>query len=777
MTLAPIAATAEEGQPGRPSPQRVVTIGVVRDGTAPDGDIGGPIEQELLLHLPQGTTARFKSDPSFNARWDLLRVPIALRNALDDPETDIVLLIGSLATVEAARPELALGKPVVSCFVQRADAFRLPHTEGDRSIKENLSFMVLPQRAERDIRTFRELVPFGTLLVAANPNDLEMIGEIGEIFAAYEKKLGIGMQLEPLTSDIDGFLSRMDESVEAVYIARAPRLSRAQRTRLIEGLAERKIPTFSLLGHPDVDLGALSAVTPDITEQVVRRVALNLSRLIRGDPVSELPVLLSVDTRLLINGRTAAAIGYSPDRETRLFASFLHGEALAETAEPLSLAGALRMAEAGNTALTVKDAEVESIRQDQYRGRSGLLPQLQADVDYTAIDADLSPQFRGVIAEDSLLGKLTLTQMLYDDDVVSDYRSSVRVFEGSERDREAERLDVLRAAGEAFLNLALAQALYRIEADNLRLSEDFLELANLRRDVGYSGRAEILRWESVVADRRSALFRSLEKIQAARISLNQILGAEQDRRWIPEEIEVDPNVFYLLGGRLDPILDDFASLKRLRGVLVDLALESGAEIQALEKAIEAQDINLGRMKRRYVLPSFFANLTYAVDLGGSGDGLPTTDDDFYMFMLGASYPVFEGGLRRADVRKATSDMQALERWKKLVEERVEQATRTALDMSEASFSRIRFEQQAAESAGENLSLVRDQYAEGLVNVTDLLSAQNQKFAAEQMAAAAVYEYLANLVRLQRAISWFEDDKTPEERDRFVERIRAAVAAE
>ena len=40
---------------------------------------------------------------------------------------------------------------------------------------------------------------------------------------------------------------------------------------------------------------------------------------------------------------------------------------------------------------------------------------------------------------------------------------------------------------------------------------------------------------------------------------------------------------------------------------------------------------------------------------------------------------------------------------------------------------------------------------------------------------AAYQFLIDLVDLQRALSWFEEDKTPEERDEFVERIRTAVA--
>ena len=96
---------------------------------------------------------------------------------------------------------------------------------------------------------------------------------------------------------------------------------------------------------------------------------------------------------------------------------------------------------------------------------------------------------------------------------------------------------------------------------------------------------------------------------------------------------------------------------------------------------------------------------------------------------------------------------------------------------ENSFPRIKFGLQAAETAGENLELVREQYAQGTINVTDLLDAQNQKLTADQFASSAIYEFMGDLVEWQRAIAWFELDKSAEQRDAFVERVLSAIAEE
>ncbi len=105
---------------------------------------------------------------------------------------------------------------------------------------------------------------------------------------------------------------------------------------------------------------------------------------------------------------------------------------------------------------------------------------------------------------------------------------------------------------------------------------------------------------------------------------------------------------------------------------------------------------------------------------------------------------------------------------------MERQTRTALRRLESSFPAITFNRIQAEAAQRNFELVQEKYSQGLVNVTDLLEAQNEAFVAQQGAAAAVYAFLIDLVNFQRSIAWFEDDRTTEEQEQLRERIEAAL---
>ena len=63
------------------------------------------------------------------------------------------------------------------------------------------------------------------------------------------------------------------------------------------------------------------------------------------------------------------------------------------------------------------------------------------------------------------------------------------------------------------------------------------------------------------------------------------------------------------------------------------------------------------------------------------------------------------------------------------------------------------------------------YSQGKVTITMLIDAQNSKLIQEQNSALAVYDYLSDLIEFQRAIAWFEHEKTPEQIDSMLEQIK------
>jgi outer membrane protein TolC len=748
---------------------RRLTIAVVRDGPSPGDTLPRLIEDELRTLL--GSSAAqitFKTAPEFDAGWEGARMGAALQAALDDPAIDLVLTTGLLITQAATRMDLT--KPVVSAYVQRADLFRAADMETDRSQKENLSFVLIAQRAEGDVRALGELVQANTIHFALAREYADQYVRLSEEKAALESATGTTLELLPISRDVAASLAAVGEEVAAVVLASTPRLSTAERKELIAGFTAKGIPTFSLQGHEEVELGALAARTPDVSTLVARRAALNLSELIRGAGVSSLPVLLSADPRLLVNAQTAVAVGYRPTVQTRSYASFLHEDALALQEPELPLADALEVAERNNPTLSISSENVETALRDKQLARSPMFPQIAFNPQFIATDP---AGLNGLVPERLLNARFLANQMIYDDETVSNFRSSSRQYEGSQLEYQSDRYDVFEAAGVQYMRFALSRVLYQIELSNLRLTEENLELAKFRADVGFSGRDEVYRWEAELASRRSNLFAAIATIEAERVALNQVLGVEQARRFAPEELIVHPDTFPFLGGGLSRYTRDAVAQQQIQDFAVSFAFENSPEIGALGKNIEAQEIQLGQASRRWWLPSFSLGFRYdwhlerEPELEGVSNSIPSLN-------IAAVYPIFTGGARSYDVSRNRSQLTRLLEEERLARDLIERRARTVLARLESSFASIEFTQIAADNAARNLDIVQDKYAQGLVNVTDLLEAQTESFRASQSAAAADYRFLIDLISFQRAIAWFEFEKTAEERDELLQRMVSAA---
>ncbi len=742
-----------------------ITVGVVLDGDSPGDTILSLIEQEAELLAAAGRRAiSFKTSPAFNADWRADRMQPALQAALDDPEVDVVLATGIL--ISQAATQIELSKPVISVFVQRTDLFQAADLEGDRSVVPNLNFILAAGSLVSDLRALSDLRLTDPVYVAMGAEHAEQYERLDAEAAALTEETGLRVLPFPVSTDVAASAAALPDAAEFVVLSATPRLGIMQRSALIDALTARGVRTFSLAGHDEVALGALAARNPDVSTLVSRRTALNLAELSRGTPVGELPILITADPRLLINGRTAVALGYRPSMRTLGYATFLHQDALDLQREPLTFAESLRLAERSNIALAIADRDVEISLRQKDLARSPLLPQIFAVSDATGFNAG---GLEGIVPDRIWSAGFRASQMIYDDQRISDFRSSSRLYESSRFRYQADRLDIFRDAGAAYLQLALAEVLYRIQLSFLRLTEENLELARFREEVGYSGRDEVFRWESEVALQRSEVFNLLAIFQARRIALNQILAVDQGTRWEIVGAEIDPDVFPFLEGRFPRILDNKEALERFRLFSIDFAIANAPELASVDKTAEAQEIQLGQRKRAWFLPSFFVEAVYDYQIERDPE-LPGVDRSFPRLAIGAQYPIFVGASRSYEVSQNRAELERIEHERRLTHDLIERQTRTALRRMESSFPSIRFERLASEAARRNFELVQDKYGQGIVNVTDLIQAQTQAFIAEQGAAAAEFRFQLDLVEYQRAISWFEDDQTTQQVQDLARRI-------
>jgi outer membrane protein len=436
-------------------------------------------------------------------------------------------------------------------------------------------------------------------------------------------------------------------------------------------LIARRLPGFSGFTPRDVELGLLATNSPDTDiARLARRTALNLQRILLGEPAGSLPVLFARGEELTVNMATARALGAYPPWSLLTDARLLH-EAREEARRSLSLESAVREALSQNLDLQAADRAVSAGVDEVRRARAELLPRLDVSARGTLIDADRAEASFGSQRQRTLTASLDVGQLLYSDEAWAGYEIQQRLQEVREQERDRLRLDVVLEAATAYLDVLRAKTQERIAKDNLKLTRDNLERARIRAEVGVASPAETFRWESQLARDRSAVIFASATRNASEIQLNRVLDRPGEEPFTTREVGLEDPALITSEPRLSRYLDNPWSFRVFRAFNVELALVQAPELRAQDAQIRAQQRSLTAARRAFWVPQIAlqAGLGRRLAEGGAGafdasalpGSLPITIPNRTDWQVGiqASLPLFAGGERVARRSQAELDLERL----------------------------------------------------------------------------------------------------------------------
>lgn len=760
-----------------------VGIGIVLDGPWDENEAQLDLLRGEILALTEG---------EWQVRW---QVRVAdwtspgLRGAVDDlladPQVDLVIALGTLAS-HAVCCYGDLPKPVIAPLVLDAELQGFPRA-GPGSGVHNLTYIAFPGQFSHEIEVFREVVPFDHLVILASRPLLDTIPAL-RLTTGTSLALGPGgprVSRVEVGDSAESALAALPADTDAVYLAPLRHLPAAEYDRLIAGLIERRLPSFSLLGAREVARGVLAGLTPEsFYQRLARRIALDVQRILLGEAPEDIPVAFPRRDRLTINMRTARAIGVSPRWTVLIEADQLHP--LPEAVETLTFEGAVAEAVDANLDLEARRRGVYAAAYDVDAARAALLPSLDLGATALRIDEDRAAASLGGQSETSLSVGVEASQLLWSDAALAGLDIQRQLQRGREAELRQVRLDITLDAALAYLAVLRADTVAVVQRRNLELTRRNLELARVRRDVGATGAAEVHRWRSEVAVARKSLIEADARSRIARVALARLLHREQDRPLAYAPVAWnDPG---LLTGqeRFDAYVETPRRFDAFVAFMVAEALERAPELARVDAALAAQRRVLTAARRAFYLPTvaLSARLDQLLDEGGAGSGspgplfaaLPQADDTDWSLAVTARLPLFSGGRRTAERLQAAEQVAVLETERAALAERLEQLTRTALESAGGSYPGIDLSRQAAEAAQATLALVSDAYARGAVSILALLDAQGAALDAELLTANAEYDFLADLMRAQRSTDRFDFFLSPGERAAWFGRLEAWFAA-
>ena len=754
--------------------RRVVRIGIVEDGPTQRLTHGlDEVKREILSLTSREFDVRFPPSKTIVDKWNPAEIKRAIDRLLADPQVDLIIAAGYLASNDACQRR-KLSKPVVAPVILDVDIQNLPLKDGGSGVK-NLSYIDPFISFERDIKVFRDIVFFDHLAILVPSNALDAIPWFERKLRRVSYEFTIDVNIVSVSTSAQQALADLPPGTDAVYVMPLTRLSPEQFRKLITGLMERKLPSFSMWGRDEVEAGLLASVAPKSDlKRIARRIALNVQRILLGEDAGSLRVAFPTGEELTINMATARAIGVYPTWSVLTEAELLNEEV--ELVErKLSLESAVQEALAANLDLAAEDKNVAAGKQIVKEARSPLLPQIGLAADGVAIDEDRAKAGLGTTPERSVTGSIAGSQLIYSDDFWSNYTVEKHLQTSRVEQRDTLKLDIARDAAVAYLNVLRTKTIERIQKDNLRLTRANLDRARVRVSIGVANKAEEFRWESQIAISRQNVLEAQARRQQAETNLNRLLNRPQQEPFVTEEADLRDPMLLISDQRFFTYVDNPRNFSLFRDFFVEEGLEASPELKRIDAAIAAQERILTSSKRAFWLPSFSVEgkVTELFAEEGAGQrensisGLNNTDWSVGVF---ATFPLIEGGGKFATIKRAKEELSGFQLERGSTAEKVEERIRVSLDETGFSYPSIRLSREAAIAARKNLNLVTDQYVRGVVSIVDLLDAQNNALTADQAAENAVYAFLIDLMNVQRATGRFDFFMSREERKDWFNRL-------
>lgn len=398
---------------------------------------------------------------------------------------------------------------------------------------------------------------------------------------------------------------------------------------------------------------------------------------------------------------------------------------------PANLKDCLDYAMANHSYVLSAQKRVEASRADVTRARSGYLPKLSADSDYSHSDFTGAESARGTAGIDSsgsrLSHTLSLTQTLLDG-----WRTptAVRQASASERaalaDLDQARQQRVLAVTTAYFESLLAGRLAEIAQQTVREVEEQRVLIQARIDAGDAAQIDIYPVDVQLAEAKLASIRTGNSKRVAANALRNAIG-----------LPPGPALELVDAGELPP---GVPSLEEC----VTAALRDRPDLASAAADIDSQRaaLSFARLQRRPVPAAS------AVYRRGYGD---SAYDSEWQIGAGLTMYVFDGGALAADVRSARARLESLDlNYEQMVRDirtEVEQAYLnhiSALEQLEATRSNVAL-------ARTNVEVAREKYQVGLGIPLEITVAERQYSEAQANHAQALYDSHITRARLDTAM--------------------------
>ena len=341
--------------------------------------------------------------------------------------------------------------------------------------------------------------------------------------------------------------------------------------------------------------------------------------------------------------------------------------------------------------------------------------------------------------------------------------------------QRALELDVVQSATTGFLQVLKAQTAVDIHRRALELARTNLDLARDRVRLGSSSASDVYRWESEVASARRALLTTRATREQAMDALNRLLHRPIEERFSTEPASLTDPSLLVSRSNLVSLIDSQRAVDAMGEIFLAEGLANAPELRIIAANVAAADRQVRSGRRSYWSPELSLSGRIGRVLAEHDRAMGSAEGrNDWQITLNLSLPLYLGGRRQSDIDRGVYTLHELKLQRLAEQHRIEHDVRSGLHAVQASYAAIDLAARAADAARKNFASIQDGYNGGTVSILGFLDARDAFLDADRAATDAVYDFLIDLMSLQRATGAFDFFLDAESMDAMAERIRQKV---
>ncbi len=734
------------------------------------------LKKEISAVMGPDVNVVFKEPKENN--YDVVKATANYKELLAD-NSDIILSFGVINTI-GLNKETKYPKPLLIFGSVNSDFVTIPLGQQTSELN-NVNYIISPFSYSEDLTKFNELFDYKYIGIIIDDFLVQKLPVL-EFFTEYFDEKEVNYKLIS-SNDILNSQKALD-SIDAVYLAGGFNFGREKTKILIDSINKNKLPSFSANGTHDVRNGILATQFPTKnSEHFFRRIALNFEAIATGTNASELPIYVDYKKSLTVNYNTATEIDF-PLRYSMLGSvDFVESDVHKKNTYSLSLLDVMEGALNSNLSLQSEKKNNELLEQEVQAAKNNYLPDLSVGAGATYVDPELAEVSFGQQPEFSTAGNVVLQQLLYDPNASANKTVQKELSKAQKEVYNSAELDLVLEATMAYFNSLVYKTNVNIQNQNLQVTKLNLELAEQNFEEGASGKSDVLRFKSQLAQNTQSLIEAANQLRISFNKINSLLNKEIGTKMDIDDAEINQGLFKNYNyEKISVLIDDPTMQPKLMDFLTAEAERNAPELKNLSYSLEAIKRNYKLNSSGKFLPTVALqgqyNYIFSRDGAGSvpvlGPGIP---DGSYNVGLNVSLPIFQKNLRNVSKHTAEIQQEQVVLQQDNLHLTISQNVNNIVSDIATQIANIRITKIAEETAKESLELTQTAYKNGAVPVIQLIDAQTNYLQAQLGSATASYGYLLTSIQLERVIGYFFLLHSDEENQAFIDRANSYLLNE